>query len=112
MDHPPDYTPAEEAIEVRPWRPGEPEAEILVYPHGDQPLLWIYAAGAWRRATVDARHRYPHGTAYQVTITVNSRRGAPMHYGRTYRWGTPAIQTRRRRLTDAEAQKHLRDVLG
>jgi hypothetical protein len=99
----PDVTPEQEAIEVRPWCPGHPKAEIHVYPCGQEPALWIYVAGGWCRAVVHARHHYPFGTAYQVDISVPVPGHGIQHFIRTYRWGTPALQVRPTKLTTEQA---------
>lgn len=106
MSRPPAHTPATEAVEVRPWRPGDPRAEIHVYPIPEQPLLWIYTAGDWHRATVHARHRYPDQIHYQTEITMRDPRyGTPSHLSRTYRWDPNTMIQRPRTLTDAEADE-------
>ncbi|MFC1410386.1 hypothetical protein ACEZCY_14085 [Streptacidiphilus sp. N1-12] len=79
-----------EAIEVPPWRPEHgPRPEVLVYPHGREPLLWIYAHGAWCYAVARGRFRTPQYTAYQVHIHPP---GTLYVFIRTYRWGTDAVR--------------------
>jgi hypothetical protein len=76
--------PTHEATEIRPWRVGDPEPHIRTYPHGREPLLWIYTHGRWRYAVVQARHTYSDLLAVQTQIQISDRtRG---NYSRTYRW--------------------------
>ena len=104
---PPPYTPAHEAIEVRPWQPGDPKAEVKVYPTGREPLLWVYVNGQWRTAVVLGRHRTQNRTAYQVRIlNLGAGNLSNGNCYRTYQWGE-ALQPRERQLTDAEVQAHI-----
>lgn len=88
LDQPPTDTPPVEAEEVRPVRPGQ-QVEVVVYPAGDQPLMWVYVAGCWRTATVLARQRTREYVAYQVAVILVEGHGSMI---RMYRWGTPAMR--------------------
>ncbi|MFC1418542.1 hypothetical protein [Streptacidiphilus cavernicola] len=110
---PPDYTPTEEAVEMPPWRPGQPRYDIRLYPHGREPLLWVYVYGDWHEATVRARHRYRTGTAYQVGIRLPAQQpGTYGNFSRTYRWGTPAVQVRTRELPEEQARAAIDRVMS
>lgn len=105
----PDFTPNEEATTVSPWRPGHPRAEVTVYPTGREPLLWIYTHAKWRYAVVEARHRYPFGTAYQVSIKLSPPEARwNRNLSGVYRWDTPAVQVCPRKLTDEQAREWAR----
>lgn len=89
-----------DAVEAPPWREGAgPAPRVTVYPHGQQPLMRIRIDGAWRTATVRARHDYPDGRiVYQVDIRLPARPGYPDDpgametYSRTYWWDPAAMR--------------------
>ncbi|MEU5976337.1 hypothetical protein [Streptomyces sp. NPDC047315] len=94
----PPYTPDAEAEEAPPWREdfGLPGPDVLVYPPGQQPTLWVYTQGGWKRAHVHARQTYRDRTyagrvAYQVELQLTGEDGIIGTYARSYWWGQPAV---------------------
>lgn len=87
----PTDVPAAEAVEIRPSQPGDPKADVHVYPPGRAPALWIYTAGQWCRAAVQGRYTVGRRVDYQVDIYIDSGPGRG-HFIRTYRWGDPAVR--------------------
>ncbi|MFC1410523.1 hypothetical protein ACEZCY_14795 [Streptacidiphilus sp. N1-12] len=99
----PEEAAPSEAVQARPWRQGDPKADVFVFPNMGAPMLWIYTEGRWRSAVVRARHRYPDGrTAYQVAIELDRTRDT--HY-RTY-WWDPACMRIIRRQQPARPSTH------
>jgi hypothetical protein len=91
---PPAHTPRAEAVEARPWSgaSGQPRPTVHVYPYGQRPGLWVYAAGAWRLGWVTARQGWADGTVvYQVEILLPSE-GGPASFNREYRWPQEALR--------------------
>lgn len=99
----PDHTSDHEALEIPPWKPGQPQPEVLVYPVGRQPMMWAYTGGQWRSAVVVARHRIGRHVAYQVRLHYSSN-GASY---RIFRWGDGTLVPRERLLTDTEVQAYI-----
>lgn len=65
-----DWAPApREAQECRPWREGEPENQVYVYPRPEQPWLAIYYRRAWYACLARSRYRHADGRySYMVDI--------------------------------------------
>ncbi|WP_327356394.1 hypothetical protein [Streptomyces sp. NBC_01304] len=82
---PPGTAPAIDPIEA-PTR-DEHEAHGVrtdVYPAGHEPAAWIWNDGAWRWASIHARHRHPDGA---VELRVRMTSGMVPARELTYRWG-------------------------
>lgn len=77
-----------EAVEARPWRPEMGRRpRTTVYPYARRPRLRVRAAGAWRTATVTARHDWPDGRVVaQVEIRLPAPGGRWETYHRAYVW--------------------------
>ncbi|MGP3978997.1 hypothetical protein ACTWQF_34280 [Streptomyces sp. 8N114] len=66
-----------DAVEVRPWWPGEPEPVYRYYPH-PRPVLSIRVHGRWTPAVVQSREDHPDGRVIyhvEISLTVDGVRG-------------------------------------
>ncbi|MEU7316530.1 hypothetical protein [Streptomyces sp. NPDC007083] len=75
-----------EAVEVRPWREGEPEPAYRYFPRVDAPVLSIRTQGRWRPAVVQKREDHPDGRVVygvEITLIIDGMRGT---VERRYLW--------------------------
>lgn len=68
---------------------------VRVYPTRSAPQLQVHVDGAWRTASVMARHDWPSGTVgvqVAIRLPVADLGGRCETFGRTYLWDSAAMR--------------------